>query len=379
VRLSRLAAALASAALLLGGCSLLGELRRPTIFILAPEDFSILEESPTEITGMAYGQIDRVTLTVDASVAGRPEGGDTPSYWRLPVTRTLGEGVHRVRAVASGPAGTGANSLVFAIGAMPFAIGFVPERLVVDRSAAGDEPETALLGLLGPSRGSGYEVRLDLEDAGGLVFDVFPFDALESTGGFFSGATEPLETGQWVYIDITVDQGTPLGEHRLAVRADGPPGTEPQRAVLTVEVVDGAAPPTAEAAAPGGPHDETYRVRSRVTESDTPGVGNRASANWRVAFGCADGRCDAEVRNGGPRGGMAPFTARYVADDETYRFEATQQIVGESCTEQRISGRIVPDTWDGQGPVRFRYRLEGVTRCGRADLRVVWEGTGRRR
>ena len=75
---------------------------------------------------------------------------------------------------------------------------------------------------------------------------------------------------------------------------------------------------------------------------------------------------------------MSPFTARYDRDAETFRFEVTQTIAGESCSEQRLSGVIEPYTWDRRGPVRFRYRLEGVTDCGRSQIRVVWEGAGTR-
>jgi hypothetical protein len=371
-------AGIAATAALLGGCQLLGDLGPPTIFIRAPDSFSILAESPGEINGIAFGNLDRIELTVDGQPAGRPREGETTASWALPMSSRLGEGIHRVRAVATGPAGTAADTAIFSIGTQPFSIGFVPEQLMVDRATVGDEPVPVLLGILGPPFGDGYEVRLFLEDAGGLTFDVFPFDALESTNGFFQGPTAPVETGQWVFIDLAIDAQTPVGEHQLVVRADGPVGTEPQRATLLV-VIDRAAPPTQEVAAPRAPHVQTYRVMSRVTSSDTPGVGNRASANWRLAFECADGRCDAEVRNGGPRGGMDPFTARYVPGDEAYRFEAVQRLLGESCSEQRLIGQIVPQVWDARGPVRFRYRLDGVSRCSRSDLHVTWEGTGRRR
>jgi hypothetical protein len=125
---------------------------------------------------------------------------------------------------------------------------------------------------------------------------------------------------------------------------------------------------------------EAYRVRSRVTESDVPdSAGDQANATWRLAFGCADGRCDVEVRNGGPRGELPPFTAQYDPATEAYAFEWSVQSPGESCPELRTTGQIEPVTWDARGPVRFRYRMEGVNHCAQADIRTVWEGTGRRR
>jgi hypothetical protein len=365
----------------LTGCELLGAVGPPTVYVTAPENFSILADTPPEIRGVALGQVDEVTLTVDGQPAGRPQAGERGSEWFLPLARPLADGIHRARAVASGPAGTSADSVIFAIGSLPFTIGFVPERLVVDRAQVRDEPWPAFLGLIGPPFEDDYFVQLALEDAGGLAFEVFPFTALEATAGFPNQEIEPVSTGQWVFIDITIPPDMPLGERQLVVRADGPPGTEPQRATLVVEVVDGSAPPTQEPAAPVAPgaHVETYRVRSRVTQTDTPGLGNRATATWRLAFVCPDGRCDAEVRNGGPRGQLEPFVATWVAAEEVYLFEATETLVGESCSEVRLTGRIEPDTWDARGPVRFRYRLDGVTRCSRADLHVTWEGTGRRR
>ena len=69
----------------------------------------------------------------------------------------------------------------------------------------------------GNSAASSGNSMVKVERAGGLIFDVFPFDALESTGGFFDGTTEPMETGQWVFVDITINRDTRIGEHRLVV------------------------------------------------------------------------------------------------------------------------------------------------------------------
>jgi hypothetical protein len=140
--------------------------------------------------------------------------------------------------------------VIFAIGEMPFAIGFMPGRIVVDRSEVRPEPWQALLGLIGPPFEADYDVRLTLEDAGGLDFEVFPFGALEATVGFPDTVIEPIDTGQWVFLDIVVDGATPLGEHLLVVRGDGPAGTDAQRAVLVVEVTDRAG---TETEAPSGP------------------------------------------------------------------------------------------------------------------------------
>jgi hypothetical protein len=366
------AASMLVAALLVAGCSLVGDDLRPWVYISAPGRFSILAEAPTEITGGVSLQVERLELSVDGQPAGPPEehGLLSLSFWRMPITRSLGEGIHHVRAVASGPAGTAVDSTMFAIGTRPFAVGFVPERLVVDRSIPVDGPVPAVLGIFGPWDFDRHEVQLVLEDVGDLTVDTSPSDAFVSS--------EPLHTGRGVDVGVTIDTQTRIGEHRLVVRADGPPGTEPQRATLIVEVVDGTATQPPAVPAPGAPHVETYQVRSQVTASDTPGVGNRASATWRLEFPCADGRCDAEVRDGGPRGGMDLFTARYVREDESYRFEAVQRLHGERCSEQRLTGQIAPVAWDARGPVRFRYRLEAVTRCKRSLLRVTWEGTGRR-
>jgi hypothetical protein len=370
--------ATAVAVALLAGCQLLQAEGRPTIFLTAPEGFAILAEAPSEITGIAFGRVQEIELTVDGERAGRPLAGETDAAFRLPIARTLTDGLHTVRAVAIGPEGTASDSLIFAIGTQPFLVGFVPERLVIDRTTVGPDPVAVRLGLLGPRVGDGYEVSLVVEADGGLIYDVFPFDAFESTGGFPAPDPEPIETGLWVLVDLSFDRETPVGEHQLVVRADGPAGTESQRATLTVEVTDGPAPPTQQVAAPGAAHDERYRVRSRVTASDTPGVGSRADATWRLEFGCADGRCDAVIHNGGPRGGMDPLTARYAPDEEAYRFEVTLSLAGESCPEQRLTGEIAPESWDDRGPVRFRYRLDGVIVCDRADIHVTWEGTGRR-
>jgi hypothetical protein len=244
--------AAAASALLLASCSLLGQIDAPTIFVTEPDNFAILAESPSEIAGVAFGQVDRITLIVDGRPAGRPEAGEDQSDWRLPITRALSQGVHQVRAVAAGARGTSADTSIFAISTAPFEIGFAPARLVVDRSEVRTEPWPARLGLIGPSIGDDYEVTLTLEDAGGLTFDVFPFDALESTADP-GREIEPLNTGQWVFLDFTVPSDMPLGERQLVVRADGPAGTRRQRATLTVNVVDKTAPASEGPVGPVGP------------------------------------------------------------------------------------------------------------------------------
>jgi hypothetical protein len=353
------------------------------VFLQAPDSYVVLADSPREISGIAYGQIDDLALSIDGQSAGRPVEGDGPSEWVLPLTRPLRDGIHRVRVVATGPAGSAGDGAIVAIGDWPFTIGFVPEQLVVDRAVEREDPVPIRLGVLGPPSGEGYTVSLVLESAGGLTFDVFPFDALESTSGFFTGPIEPVETGQGVFVDLAIDHDTPLGEHRLTVRADGPEGTEPQRASFTLDVVDSTAAATqgtGPVAPGGGRHTDSYRIGSHVTESDTPdSVGERSNATWRLTFDCADGRCDAAVTDGGPRGDLAPFTARYRSADEAYRFEVTQALEGEGCSARHVSGQIEPTAWDARGPVRFAYDLVEVTVCDAGNQQVTWEGTGRRR
>jgi hypothetical protein len=211
-------------------------------------------------------------------------------------------------------------------------------------------------------------VRLTQEAPQSLVLDT---DSLD----------EPVAFGTELRLHVMVSDRTPLGVHTITVRAEGPRGTEPQRAELVVDLTE----PVAQRATPvpspieSGPNTAKYQVASIVAASDVPEVGNKSRARWSVAFGCPDGRCDAEVRNGGPRGGLPTFVARYVAIDESFGFEVERQLPqGESCSSVTMAGRIVPTRWDEEGPVRFEYRLESVTDCARSSIRVVWEGTGRR-
>jgi hypothetical protein len=255
------------------------------------------------------------------------------------------------------------------VGDALFLIAFTPARLALPRP---DDTYTTIgadLWIYGPAEP--VEIRLSLEDAGGLV--VRDDRGLPSTGA----PGEPLHAGTDRQILIDVHDTTQVGEHRVVIRADGPPGAEPVRATLIVDVLDPSRPvPVSPSPTP---HTETYAVLSRVTASDVGGVGNRARARWTMVFACADGRCDAELHDGGPRGGLS-FPADYQPTTESYRFDFAVDLPTDSdCSTQDMTGRIEPAAWDSRGPLRFEYVLKSVLRCPRGDIRVTWTGEGRRR
>jgi hypothetical protein len=347
------------------------------VLIETPGHLDIVDSSPTEVEGRIWGRY------VDKDIVLRRDGGlfvgdarwdgNFTQTWRTPVENPLSAGVHHL-FVSLQDSYLIEHQVVFAISNETFDLAFMPAMINVNRS---DDPflNRVDLAILGPRSAEPVDVTLSIEETDGLLLTSNPPELRPAND---RGVPAPARTS--VPIVIRVPPGLQSGRHTVSVRAEGPPGTEPRHATLIVNV-DGEGPVArpSEEPFPREPHVESYRVRSTVTTPDTPGTGNRANAIWRLRFGCADGRCDAEVRNGGPRGGMAPFVARYVASDETYRFNVTQALAGDGCSEQRLTGRIMPETWDDRGPVRFRYELEGVTRCTRAKLLVSWEGIGRRR
>ena len=118
-----------------------------------------------------------------------------------------------------------------------------------------------------------------------------------------------------------------------------------------------------------------------VTVSNVEGVapvGPESESTWTFVFGCLDGRCDAEIRNGEPFGSLPPFTAAYrpEAEDFAFDFDAGQTVSGGA---DRWVGNITPKAWDDEGPVEFTVSLVNVLECDTGDVIIEWEGEGVRR
>jgi hypothetical protein len=357
------AAALLAVACVASACSAFRE-----IVIAVPGHLDIVDAGLGEISGQSsgYGRID---MTLDGLDSGTIKGIDSTRVtdWRIPI-EPLTDGVHSIQA-------RGARSpfisdeVVFAVSSNPFAIGFLPDRLpphpglTLDRSVS-----SVSLAIFGADRPDQVEVRLSIADSAGLILVSDPPELLPP-----SGLGTPVAAHTSVPIAVRFPVATPPGIHYVRVRADGPAGTEPQSALLTVAVPD---PPSRTPTPPFEPRAVNYRVVSTLRGNQS-GEGS-GRARWRVTFECTDGRCDADVRNGGPRGGQS-FVARYRADTRSWAFEGAQPIPNSNC-RQLFSGTIQPLRWDERGPVRFDYRWVWKLRCrdGRTSTLQRWEGTGER-
>jgi hypothetical protein len=126
-----------------------------------------------------------------------------------------------------------------------------------------------------------------------------------------------------------------------------------------------------------------YEVTAVVTVSTVEGVlpiGAESTASWRFVFDCPDGRCDAEVLDGGPYGALAPFMATYQADMENFVFDFVLDTPANlTCGDNRWVGEITPLGWDDEGPVGFTFTMVNVLTCDTGDIVVEWEGEGTRR
>ncbi len=158
------------------------------------------------------------------------------------------------------------------------------------------------------------------------------------------------------------------------------PGTPPTTAALSST----STTPSTTAAATTAPvvteepsNTQTYHVVSVVTLSDTIGVGNEAEATWTLVFGCDDGRCDAEVRNGGPLGTSPLFVVTYRPDTEDFTLAETGAKPNDAnCPDFDLAWEIVPSEWNDRGPVTFTYTLQTVLQCEDGEVRVDWDGEG---
>jgi len=125
-----------------------------------------------------------------------------------------------------------------------------------------------------------------------------------------------------------------------------------------------------------------YEVTAVVTVSTVEGllaVGSESVASWRLLFDCPDSRCDAEVHDGGPFGGMAPFIANYQDDVENFVFDFVLDTpANEECGDDRWVGEITPLSWDEEGPLGFSFRMVNVLTCDSGDIVVEWVGEGTR-
>lgn len=131
------------------------------------------------------------------------------------------------------------------------------------------------------------------------------------------------------------------------------------------------------------PPSDSYTVVATVTEStveEIAPIGFQTEATWRLLFDCDDGRCDAEIVDGGPFGRLAPFTAAYDADGERYVVDFTVDTPDDpNCGDDRWIGGITPTAWDSNGPAEFTWSLINHVICDTSDQVFEWEGTGTRR
>jgi hypothetical protein len=356
-----LAGAAVLCAVVASGCELLD---RRIVLVRAPGHLDLLDASPTEVWGQVVGPGSMAVYQDGFGHIGELERDpDDPTRWRVQVETPFEPGIHSVRASLSTRYGSFEDEVLFAISDEPFAVGFRPAS--VDASP-GTPTRTGLV-IFGPSQADPVDVHLSVERTDGLIVTADPPDRLPA-----SGMGAPILARTTVPIEVRPPLGTADGNLLVGVRADGPPGTEPQRAWLSVRVTRGeAATP-----APFDPGPTTYAVASRLIGRGAGGEG-RARVSWQVTFGCADGRCDAGIRNGGPRGGLA-WTARYLARTGTYRLKGSDEVPRSDC-RQLYDGTIEPTRWDDDGPWRFGYRIEIKLACpDRTRTIQTWEGTGRR-
>jgi hypothetical protein len=223
-------AALLASMLLLAGCRLLGV----EVVIQSPGHLDVVATSPVDVSGQSWG-VSRVDATRDDGfVLGEVKGLDATrvTEWRIPIRDPLRPGVHSIEA-------RGARSdairdeVVFAISSNPFTIGFAPDLLRGRRAGRGLDPAAnrvslAIFGLDEPEQ---VEVRLSIESSAGLTLVSDPPELLPPTG---QGA--PVTSHTAVPVEVRLPLGTPVGTHYVWVRAVGPAGTEPQRALLRVKV-----------------------------------------------------------------------------------------------------------------------------------------------
>jgi hypothetical protein len=148
-------------------------------------------------------------------------------------------------------------------------------------------------------------------------------------------------------------------------------------ASCSIEVSAASAAPSTTAPPAAG-----YAVTAIVTESTVEGltpVGLETTATWQLVFECDDGRCDAEVIDGGPFGGLPPFVAVYDAANESYAIDFVLDTPDNpDCGDDRWVGEILPTGWDTDGPVEFSWSLVNHLVCDPADVVIEWEGAGTR-
>jgi hypothetical protein len=144
------------------------------------------------------------------------------------------------------------------------------------------------------------------------------------------------------------------------------------------EVVAATVDPTTAPPAPGIGYEVTAVVIVSTVEGLVP-IGAESVAIWRFVFDCPDGRCDAEVHDGGPYGVLAPFMATYQADLENFVFDFVLDTpANPTCGDDRWFGEITPLGWDDQGPVVFTFTWRNELTCDTGDIIVEWEGEGTR-
>jgi hypothetical protein len=340
------------------------------ILIRTPGHLDIVESSPEQIYGQTWGGSwgsGSIEVRRDGAlfVGEASRDSDDPTRWVVPVEEPIPTGVHRLVASRSTGSGGIETGITFAISSNPFELAFEPPSL----STASGPPLWVGLAILGPSRTDQVDVRLSVVDAAGLILESDPPDLLPRSG---QGASLSARTS--IPIAVRAPLGSEPGAHYVRVQAEGPAGTQPRVALLTVRV-----PPDEAASPPTGPVEPLvadYQIASRLIGRGSGGEG-RARVRWRMTFDCADGRCDAEVRDGGPRGGLA-FVARYQANSRVYRFKGSDDLPRSDC-RQLYDGTVEPTRWDGDGPVRFDYRIEFRLACpDRTRTIQTWEGSGRR-